>query len=324
MTELTFLIRCPADELFPFEVVSKELLSLAPPSISIHLVDSRVHTEIRTADFLVLWGTHPEWLSSFAPGSVKAVFSLGAGVDHIITHRDALPRVSADSDLPVPVIRLTDDVLAQRMAQTVCHSVLSVVLRQQQYKQQQCRKEWKQHVPRDHLRVGLLGCGRLGQASLKPLRMLLPNIRCYSTSLARESGQSLISFLSVTDILVVLLPLTADTHHLLNNSTLRSLPKGAHLINLSRGAVVNTEDLITCVVDGHISSAHLDVFESEPLSSSSRLWSLPQVTITPHVAAVTDEASFAREVGMKMASVSWDSSRVGEIDLGRVDLHKGY
>ena len=77
-------------------------------------------------------------------------------------------------------------------------------------------------------------------------------------------------------------PLTSETRKLINAQRLALLPKGAHVLNVSRGEVIDEAAMIDSLKSGHLAGAYLDVFEQEPLPAESPLWSLPNVIITPH------------------------------------------
>jgi glyoxylate/hydroxypyruvate reductase A len=84
-----------------------------------------------------------------------------------------------------------------------------------------------------------------------------------------------------------LLPLTNETAGILQASLFAALPQGAFLINVARGKHLVEKDLIQALESGQIAGACLDVFQQEPLSTASPLWSHPRVIVTPHVSAVT-------------------------------------
>jgi phosphoglycerate dehydrogenase-like enzyme len=86
------------------------------------------------------------------------------------------------------------------------------------------------------------------------------------------------------DWLVLACPLTERTRGLVDHHLLAALPRGAGLVNVSRGEVVVEADLIAALQSGHLGSAFLDVFEHEPLDIASPLWQLPHVLLTPHSA----------------------------------------
>ena len=114
------------------------------------------------------------------------------------------------------------------------------------------------------------------------------------------------AFLRQTDILVCLLPLTADTRHVINRSVFeklsRSGPLGAPvLINAGRGGLENEADILGGLADGTLGAASLDVFEQEPLPPDSPFWDHPNVVLTPHNAADTDPDEISKYVARQIA-----------------------
>src|SRR5262249_8565847 len=93
-----------------------------------------------------------------------------------------------------------------------------------------------------------------------------------------------------SDAVIVHIPLTPDTKHLLNRERLALMKRGAFLINVSRGAVIDTQALIEALQSGHLGGAALDVLENEP-NVPPALLALPNVLLTPHI-AFTSDASF--------------------------------
>jgi D-2-hydroxyacid dehydrogenase (NADP+) len=87
------------------------------------------------------------------------------------------------------------------------------------------------------------------------------------------------------DWLVLACPLTPETRGLVDAALIARLPKGARIINIARGEIVNEPALIEALRDGQLAGAYLDVFETEPLPQDSPLWSLPNVIVTPHNSA---------------------------------------
>ena len=153
------------------------------------------------------------------------------------------------------------------------------------------------------IRVGVMGLGVLGRDSATALRRLgfqvagwsrtptdLPNIECFH-------GQAMLDrFLAQTDILVCLLPLTPQTKGILSGELFDKLARdgalgGPVLINAGRGALQKEDDIVAALDNGTLAGASLDVFENEPLDPDSRLWSLPNVVITPHAAATSAPAA---------------------------------
>jgi len=125
--------------------------------------------------------------------------------------------------------------------------------------------------------------------------------------------------LSRADILVVMLPLTPQTRGLLDRERLQRLPRGAALINVARGALVDQAALTDLLRSGHLGGATLDVFEREPLPSGDPLWAMGNVLITPHLASVAIPASAAGQVADNVLRVSQ-----GLEPANRVDPTRGY
>jgi D-2-hydroxyacid dehydrogenase (NADP+) len=90
------------------------------------------------------------------------------------------------------------------------------------------------------------------------------------------------------DFLVLLMPYSPETHHLIDAAVLRAMPQSSFLINIARGKVVDEAALIEALTSGHIAGAALDVFEIEPLPKDSPLWALDNVIVTPHIGGMSD------------------------------------
>src|SRR5579859_791718 len=99
------------------------------------------------------------------------------------------------------------------------------------------------------------------------------------------------ALLAESDFVVIAVPATSATHHLIGPDELRAMKSTAYLVNIARGSVVDEPALIAALQSGAIAGAALDVFEKEPLSESSPLWTLPNVIISPHISGVTDRYS---------------------------------
>jgi phosphoglycerate dehydrogenase-like enzyme len=95
--------------------------------------------------------------------------------------------------------------------------------------------------------------------------------------------QALASMVKECDYVVVTLPTTSSTYHMVNAEVLRSMKKTAVIINVGRGSVIDEAELVSALAAERIRGAALDVFETEPLPSSSPLWNMENVVISPHV-----------------------------------------
>jgi phosphoglycerate dehydrogenase-like enzyme len=120
---------------------------------------------------------------------------------------------------------------------------------------------------------------RSPQKALKPYQGVYPLER-------------LVERLREADFVVLSLPLTPQSAHMMNRDTLRAMKKTAVLINISRGGIIDEPALLEVLADGHLAGVGLDVAETEPLPSDNPLWIAPRICITPHVAAFDDGPGF--------------------------------
>jgi glyoxylate/hydroxypyruvate reductase A len=134
-----------------------------------------------------------------------------------------------------------------------------------------------------------------------------------------DGAAGLGDFLAGTDILVVLLPLTRETRHIVGRDALYRLPRGAKVINCGRGGTVDEAALLAALNDGQISEATLDVFEQEPLPKDHPFWGMENVLCLPHTASIAIPEIAAKDVVENIRR-----ARAGEPFLNIVDRTKGY
>ncbi len=225
--------------------------------------------------------------------NLRWVQSVWAGVDSLI------PILNSRS---VAIVRLSDPNLAVVMAEAVVAWCLYLHRDMPLYAQQQSKALWRQApvMAATARTVGVLGLGQLGTAAARKLQQFGFNTLGWSLTekqiekVETFSGDDGLQFVvGHSDILVILLPLTDATRGLIDERLLRSMKDGASLINFARGSILRTDALLTQLNKRHLNHAVLDVFEEEPLSSSSSLWSNPNVTILPHISAPTNKRSAA-------------------------------
>lgn len=251
---------------------------------------------------------------------LRFIQSLWAGIDGLL----------ADTSLPgqVPVARLVDPSLADAMAEAVVLHVLALHRQMPAYRRQQAARQWLMHkqplAPRR--RVGFLGLGEMARRSIAALAPLRFDVAGWSRRAATVDGVTTFHgdtglglMLARTDILVNLLPLTAQTRGILGAATFGQLPRGASIINFGRGGHQVPADIVASLDSGQLDHAVLDVFETEPLPADDPLWTHPGITVTPHVAATTDPVSAARCVALNIAAF-----RAGGMVTGLVDVTAGY
>ncbi len=292
-------------------------LRKALPDERVCLVEELSKQECASVDVAIAANPVPELLDKLP--NLVWLQSLWAGVEQLIEPARARN---------LHVVRLIDPELSQAMSEAALAWTLYLHRRMPQYAQQQRNQYW-QTLPwrrTQDTRITVLGLGKLGSACASRLHANGFNVSGWSSSQHTLAGVTcycgatgLASVLPRTDILIVLLPLTEETRYLLNTNTLNELPTTAALINFARGAVTNTEDLLSALDNRTLSHAVLDVFETEPLPQGHRLWSHPAVTVLPHIAAPTDPAS---AVGIVASHIKTYRAS-GEIPKG-IDPVRGY
>ena len=178
------------------------------------------------------------------------------------------------------------------MAEFALWGVLELLKQGATFKENQKAHKWEKLRDLKELfgkNVCVVGCGNVGTECAK--RFGAFGTKVLGVDIAKPKSdvydqyfpfEKMGDALKETDVLVLTLPLTKETENLFNGKTLGLLKKDALLVNISRGKVLNQQDLITALQNGNLSGAILDVFETEPLEENSPLWDMENVIITPH------------------------------------------
>jgi glyoxylate/hydroxypyruvate reductase len=268
-------------------------------------------------DIALVWRPPPGELARYP--NLRAILSLAAGTDGLV----------ADPDLPdVPIARMVDPSLTRTMTEYVLLAVLRHHREFDCFERAQRAREWAYAFPPQAAdrRVGIMGLGELGSAAARALVAQGFQVLGWSRTpkmldgvLSYPGRSELHAFLHRTDILVCLLPLTADTVGILDAAIFAELPHGACVINVARGQHLVEGDLLQALDSGHLGGATLDVFREEPLPQGSPLWDHPKVRVTPHVASYSVPSTAADGVAANIRRVS-----AGEPLLHQVDRVRGY
>jgi glyoxylate/hydroxypyruvate reductase A len=252
-----------------------------------------------------------------APGSLsglpglRLIQSLWAGVDRLL----------GDQTLPVgvPLARMVDPAMNSAMAETALWATLALQRGFFEYARHQRASRWQVHGQRraDESPVLVLGFGQMGRAVAGRLAQQGYPVSAWRRGATDATGVELLAGVRVlngapaladalaqTRILINLLPLTADTRGLIDADLLATLPRGAGLVNLARGAHLVDADLLAALASGQIGHAVLDVFQVEPLPADHAFWLHPQVTVLPHAAAMTDARSAAAVVARNIEALA--------------------
>lgn len=267
--------------------------------------------------YIATWDAPPDIAKTYP--NLEVLLSVGAGVDQFDL-----------SDLPenVNVIRMVTPGLAQMMGGYVTMGVLAMHRDLPRHAQQQQAQKWPSGptVMTRQRRVGVLGLGLLGKAALTALAPFGFPLAGWSRALKDIDGvetfagpDGLADFLTRTDILVCLLPLTDETRGILNADLFAALPKGARLVHAGRGEHLDHDALLAALDSGQLDGAVLDVTDPEPLPQGHPFWAHPKIILTPHIATFTDF-----EEGAICAVDSIRRHIAGLPIAGKVNRSKGY
>lgn len=275
------------------------------------------------AEVLYGWIHHlPAKVASRAP-KLKWLQVTSAGVDRvpkeILQSRIIVTNVSGIHATPI------SEFVLYLMLSAVKQAPLCFLMKQE--------KRWQRLHPAT-LRsktVGIVGLGSIGREIARlskafGLRVIgtrrsarkVGRARYVDSVLPREQLGHL---LSESDFVVLALPLTPETNKLIGGKELRAMKPGAYLINISRGAIVDEEALIRALKEKWIAGAGLDVFATEPLSSESKIWDLPNVIFSPHISGEMENYEVrATEVFCKNLKFYMEGKKFPRV----VDPKKGY
>lgn len=234
----------------------------------------------------VLYGYRPPQNVIARAPKLKWIQTMLAGVDHIL----------ADDIVQSPVILTnTRGIHASPVSEIALEMMLMFAKQAPLCFQAKQEKQWQRFIP-DLLRsetVGIVGLGSIGKevarlAKTFGMRVLaidetrgVKPAKYVDTMLPTDQLRQL---LAESDFVVLVLPLTPKTNKLIGEGELKTMKSTAYLINVGRGRTVDEEALIRALDEHWIAGAGLDAFTAEPLPPESRLWDLPNVIISPHVA----------------------------------------
>jgi glyoxylate/hydroxypyruvate reductase A len=267
-------------------------------------------------DYIIYAPSAP--LQNFTPFvNCKAVLSLWAGVERIV----------GNMTLTQPLCRMVDTGLTEGMVEWVVGHALRHHLGMDRHIVNPLHI-WDNTCPplaRERV-VAVLGLGALGAACAQALAQLNFRVKGWSRTEKSVPGveclhgdTGLEDCLRTADIVVTLLPKTAETENLLDARRIAWMKPRAVVLNPGRGALIDDAALLAALDAGALGHATLDVFRVEPLPAAHAFWAHPQVTVTPHIAADTRASGAAK--------VLVENIRRGELREGflhLVDRVRGY
>jgi glyoxylate/hydroxypyruvate reductase len=285
----------------------------------ISFVDHRDAEAPRDVELAVAWRPPADAFDPYP--NLKAVCSIGAGADNTLR----CPSLRENID----VVRVVDPAQAQIMSGFVIWHAIWHQRRFATYLAQQRDKVWRRLAQRttQEVPVGILGYGAIGTRVAADLAMLGFPVNVWSRS-AKPTPKGIAGFhgrdglktmLRETEILVNLLPLTAETRGILNRDVFNTMKRGGHLIQVGRGEHMVEADLLAALDSGQLAGAALDVFGAEPLPARHPFWSQPGIVLTPHDACDVSLPAVGRTILATAEAV-----QAGVRPRDAVDRGKGY
>lgn len=270
------------------------------------------------------WRSAPQQAPAGWPGRLQWVHLASAGIDYFPPWLLKVPQLTCSRG--VAAAPIAEYVLAALLDHQKSWSGLGV----------SSAAEWRQTFERVSARplgllqgqtLGLAGYGAIGQAIAQRAKSFGMQVTAWRRSAAgpNEDGvrmaPSLAELLARSDHVVLALPLTPQTRHLINAQTLAHARPGLHLVNIARGALVDQPALLQALSDGRLSRATLDVTDPEPLPDGHGFYRHPRVRLTPHISWSAGEAA-ALTAGKFVDNLA--RFVAGQPLQDRVDLSRGY
>ena len=250
------------------------------------IISIKDYKKFNDVKYAIIWNLPDETLAKLK--NLKIIFSMGAGIDHILKLKNY--------NRKIPIIRIKDPKMGERIANYSLAQILNYQLNFKIFQNSQNKKYWsgeRTPIDNENLTVGILGLGFLGSYIAKKLIKLNYNVIAYKKSSKRflnikvYTKKNITKFIKNSDVIVSILPATPETDNIINESFLKKMKKKSCLINIGRGNAIDETALVKHLKRNKDFFVYLDVFKNEPLKSSNKLWSLSNVSITPHVAGVT-------------------------------------
>ncbi len=300
----------------PLDDATRWAAALTAELPELRVVDATTGPAPADTEFALVFRARPDFFRDLP--RLKAIFALSAGVDALLARPDLPPGV--------PVIRMVDPAQALAMNQFALATILAELRNLPAYAAQQRDARWTRHPVRlaADTTVAVLGLGVLGAGMAQALAAVgfrvtgwsrsardIPGIDCH------HGADGLARVTAAADIVLAMLPLTAETRGLFGRDFFALMRPGAVLINLGRGEQVVEDALIAALDQGRLSAAWLDVFATEPLPPDHPFWRHPAIRLTPHVAGTSRPESAATAVAANLRRIVQGLAPVNAVDRQR-------
>ena len=327
-TKLVICVWHPFTEWRPKPILAESIRKRWPGMHVLHLQNyDELPKELPDTDIFVGYSLRAEQLK--AGKKLKWIHSTAAGVSQLM-----YPELR-DSRI---LVTNPSGIFSAPMAEHTMGLLLALARNFPDSVRQQDREQWSQQELWDkpqHLTelngqlLLIVGYGSIGQEVAKRARAF--DLRVWGVTRSGKgnpahaeiilAAKELHKALPEADYVVITAPETAETRHLIGAAQIASMKRGARLINVGRGSLLDEAALVRALGDGSLGGAALDVAETEPLPADSPLWKAPNLMITPHTSAVSDRL-WARETTLLLELLErWFDGR--EL-FNRVDFVRGY
>ena len=290
----------------------------------VRIVDNPEEERAFLTECEVVFGHLPEIARTSS--ALKWICTPFAGVDQFLK-----PGAFAN---PEAMLSNSSGAYGVTISEHVIMMLLDILRRQPEYRRIVANHEWKRDLLIRSIkdsRITLLGTGDIGLETARRLKAFLPACingvnrsgqnpdNCFDRILTQDAWEQI---LPETDVLIISLPGTKESFHMVGERQLSLLPDGAVIINVGRGSVIDQEALIRELKSGRL-QAGLDVFEKEPLEKDNPVWELPNLLITPHTAGNMTLAHTVNRI-VEMFLEDLDAYCAGQKPKRLIDRTRGY
>ena len=290
----------------------------------VRIVDNPEEERAFLTECEVVFGHLPEIARTSS--ALKWICTPFAGVDQFLK-----PGAFAN---PEAMLSNSSGAYGVTISEHVIMMLLDILRRQPEYRRIVTNHEWKRDLLIRSIkdsRITLLGTGDIGLETARRLKAFLPACingvnrsgqnpdNCFDRILTQDAWEQI---LPETDVLIISLPGTKESFHMVGERQLSLLPDGAVIINVGRGSVIDQEALIRELKSGRL-QAGLDVFEKEPLEKDNPVWELPNLLITPHTAGNMTLAHTVNRI-VEMFLEDLDAYCAGQKPKRLIDRTRGY
>lgn len=217
------------------------------------------------------------------------------------------------------------------MGEWIVLKILEMLKHSGKFYENQANKQWKMDMKILELygkTVGFVGTGSIAKEAAKRLAAFGVKILGLNTKGSDVEyfnmcfpSENVGDMLRLSDIVVISIPYTKNTHHLINEDLFKSMKNGVYIVNIARGSILDERVFIENIENGKIAGAAVDVVESEPLDKDNPLWKFPNVIVTPHNSWVSEKSDIRR---FNMISDNLKRYVSGDKLVNVVDINKGY